>query len=114
MIASRVAVPSVRKITSRPRSEAWRAVVSQHMCVMKPMRIFIPTVPASIFCSRLLHSGGLGAEAPLMCVDPELTRADPRVQALAAEVAARGPVVHWAVPWVDHVPHCAKKISVRK
>ena len=33
---SRVAVPSVRKMTSRPRSTAWRAVESQHMWVMKP------------------------------------------------------------------------------
>ena len=33
---SRVAVPSVRKKTSRPRSTACRAVVSQHMCVMNP------------------------------------------------------------------------------
>jgi hypothetical protein len=59
---------------------------------------------AAIFCSRLLFSGGLDAEAPLMCVDEEDTRADPRVQLLAAEVAARGPVVHWAaVPAEDRM-----------
>jgi hypothetical protein len=53
-------------------------------------------IAASIFCSRMLGSDQRDREAPLMCVDDDLTRSDPRVQTLRAEVTARGPITHWA------------------
>jgi hypothetical protein len=56
-------------------------------------------IAASIFCSRLLGSPQRELEPPLLCADRDAVRADPRVQALAGQVAARGPLVHWpAVP----------------
>src|SRR3546814_5588949 len=36
-------------------------------------------------------------EDPLLGVIPEVTRADPRVRQIAVHVAARGPVINWAV-----------------
>lgn len=45
----------------------------------------------SIFCSRLRDVDS-SSEDPLLCVVPDVTQADPRVQGLAQEVASRGPI----------------------
>ncbi|MEO1208793.1 MAG: phage tail tip lysozyme [Cyanobacteria bacterium J06638_20] len=55
-------------------------------------------VAGSIFCGRaLLHLvSDESREDPLLCVDPDVTRADPRVQQLVQQVTARGPIINWA------------------
>ncbi len=54
-------------------------------------------VAEAIFCSRYLESGGfMKVKAnPSLCVLPQVTRADPRVQKLMGHVIARGPIIHW-------------------
>jgi hypothetical protein len=53
-------------------------------------------VAGAIFCERRLSISGLGeGEDPLLCVLPDVTAADPRVQTLKQEVSARGPIIHW-------------------
>jgi hypothetical protein len=54
----------------------------------------------AIFCSRamvaLIPSDN---EDPLLCIDNDVTKADPRVQRLRQHVIIRGPIVHWpAIP----------------
>ena len=53
-------------------------------------------VASAIFCSRLLASPGFTGADPLLCVVPEVTRADPRVRQLVKQVTARGPIINWA------------------
>lgn len=50
-----------------------------------------------IFCSRILLSlvSNDTGEDPLLCIIPEVTRADARVQRLAQHVTTRGPIINW-------------------
>jgi len=51
-------------------------------------------VAGAIFCGRLILTPS-SPEDPLLCVDPNITAADPRVQALIPQVTARGPLIDW-------------------
>lgn len=54
-------------------------------------------VAGAIFCHRHLLSGAFDSptEDPLLCVIPEVTRADPRVRQLTQHVTERGPIINW-------------------
>ena len=51
-------------------------------------------VAGAIFCGRHILTPS-SPDDPLMCVDPNVTGADPRVQALIPQVTARGPIIDW-------------------
>ncbi len=57
-------------------------------------------VAGAIFCGRHIVSPSENAD-PLLCVDPAVTGADPRVQALIPQVTARGPIIDWPDVTVD-------------
>lgn len=69
-------------------------------------------VAGAIFCSRALSTlvmqdGG----DPLLCLDTAATLSDPRVQKLAQNVAARGPIVHWpAVPSAERMRYVVDRL----
>ncbi|QEH42980.1 phage tail tip lysozyme [Chitinophaga sp. XS-30] len=52
---------------------------------------------AALFCERMLFSPEFdeSQEDPLLCIHPEVTMADSRVQTLATHVASRGPILSW-------------------
>jgi hypothetical protein len=58
-------------------------------------------VAGGIFCQRIDLSQLLNREDPLLCIEPEVTRADPRVRQLIPRVTERGPIVHWAAVAAD-------------
>jgi hypothetical protein len=64
-------------------------------------------VASAIFCGRALsHLITSQGEDPLLCLDNDVTRADPRVQRLRQQVVARGPIIHWpAVPVADRLTY---------
>jgi hypothetical protein len=53
-------------------------------------------VADAIFCARTAYGFALQGEDPLLCLLPDVTRADPRVQQLVQHVTARGPIVNWS------------------
>jgi hypothetical protein len=52
-------------------------------------------IAGAIFCDRLVGTPEFGKGDPLLCVLPEVTAADPRVQTLRQKVLSRGPLIHW-------------------
>lgn len=60
-------------------------------------------VAEAIFCRRALLSESYDdrGEDPLMCVLPEVTRADPRVRSLVTQVTARGPITNLSGPLTE-------------
>jgi len=60
-------------------------------------------VAGHIFCSRYFMVDD-GTGDPLLCVDPEVTGADPRVRSLATAVTERSPIINWTtVPRDDRI-----------
>lgn len=53
-------------------------------------------VAGSLFCGRHLLSPDALSGDPLLCIDRAATESDPRVQQLAQQVVARGPIVNWS------------------
>ena len=51
-------------------------------------------VAGAIFCGRHILTPS-SPDDPMMCVNPDVTGADPRVQALIPQVTARGPIIDW-------------------
>lgn len=64
-------------------------------------------VAAAIFCNRvnMILIKEDRNEDPLLCLDSDITRADPRVKELIPEVIARGKIYHW--------PSVARKERIR-
>ena len=52
-------------------------------------------IAGAIFCDRWMDSPDWGKGDPLLCLVPEITAANPRVQVLRRMVTARGPIIHW-------------------
>lgn len=66
------------------------------------------SVAAGIFCSRALSTLiSSSNEDPLLCLDSDVTKADPRVRALRNLVQQRGPIINWA-----RVPAAQRKAYV--
>lgn len=63
-------------------------------------------VASAIFCARMIGTPDDGEE-PLMCVDPSVTAADPRVIELTTHVVERGPIINWAT-----VPESQRRVHV--
>jgi hypothetical protein len=54
-------------------------------------------VAGAIFCQRATSQPNFfSREDPLLCLLPEITTADARVQALKQHVTARGPIINWS------------------
>ncbi|QIS14221.1 phage tail tip lysozyme [Nocardia arthritidis] len=59
-------------------------------------------IAGAIFCARSMSRRVEAKdEDPLLCIDGEVTRADPRVRQLAVQVGARGEIVNWAAATVE-------------
>lgn len=69
-------------------------------------------VAEAVFCGRHLTRLVTGSgEDPLLCVIPEVTRADARVRELIPFVTARGPIVDWAqVPADQRLLHVMERL----
>lgn len=68
-------------------------------------------IAAAIFCERSLHVPGASGGDPLLCLLPEVTIADSRVQALKRHVVSRGPIIHWpAVPTSNRLVHAMERL----
>ncbi|SED01976.1 phage tail tip lysozyme [Streptomyces melanosporofaciens] len=64
-------------------------------------------IAGSLFCSRRIGTPGQPTDDPLLCVDRDVTGADPRVVELARHVQAHGPIVNWV-----SVPAARRRVFV--